>query len=64
MALIEWNDSLSVGISSIDRQHAVLIKLTNQCESVSGGDDDALTLRQIIPGLTDYTVVHFTDEEG
>ena len=62
MALIEWNDSYSVGVDSIDDQHKKLLDmLSNFLESVELDSDKAkITL---INSLIDYTKYHFSNEE-
>ncbi len=63
MSLIVWTDSLSVGISSIDEQHKVLIKIINDLnEAMERNDTDAI-MKDIFQRLTDYTHVHFKYEE-
>jgi len=60
----EWNDNLSVGIPSIDRQHKVLISLINDLyssiEAGKGQSDAKLILKKII----NYAIAHFIYEEG
>lgn len=63
MAIFAWNDSLSVGLASVDYQHRRLVEMVNQLdEAVSTGSDEN-TLRAILRGLYDYTYYHFTTEE-
>lgn len=63
MAYINWNDSLSVKIGTIDNQHKKLIDLLNNFyEGVnSGSGKDKLIM--LIQGLKNYTIEHFTAEE-
>ena len=63
MALMTWDDSLSVGIADIDAQHHRLVELLNQVHhsSTSGKGDD--TVRAVLEGLAKYTVEHFAFEE-
>lgn len=57
-----WNDSLSTGIRSIDRQHRGFIDLINQLHyAIKAEDRESIT--DIINGLIDYTVSHFSFEE-
>ncbi len=63
MAFIEWNDSLSVGIASVDAQHKKLIALVNElydAMKVGKGKD---VLGRVLDGLLQYTVTHFQTEE-
>jgi len=36
MALLTWNDRLSVGIREMDEQHKILVELTNQLYDAMG----------------------------
>lgn len=63
MAKVEWDESLSVGIGLIDKQHRLLIKhlndLARAVESRQGPSEIAKTLDFLI----DYTDFHFSTEE-
>lgn len=63
MALLEWNDALSVGISEMDQQHKRLVELINQLYNAMGmgkGDDVKGT---VLNDLVTYTKLHFAAEE-
>jgi hemerythrin len=63
MALINWNDSLSVDVAEIDQQHKKLIALINELNdamSVGKGKD---VLQKIANDLVAYTATHFRTEE-
>lgn len=63
MAYINWADSLSVKISSVDDQHKKLFDLINSFyEGISQGSNKE-TMLKLIMGLKSYTVTHFTHEE-
>jgi hemerythrin-like metal-binding protein len=63
MALIQWNDELSIGINSIDEQHKKLINMINALNDalLSGQANQALS--EIFDELAVYTVEHFGYEE-
>ncbi len=63
MPLMTWNDSFSVGIPSIDRQHQVIINTINELHDLihDGGTNGVLA--SILRGLASYTRVHFAYEE-
>ncbi len=63
MALIEWNDSLKIGIGIIDNQHKQLVKLTNELNDAMKSGKAKTVLSGIIASLAQYTVTHFTAEE-
>lgn len=64
MPLLQWNNELSVGISSIDEQHKKLINMINALndELAKGQPNDVLV--KIFDGLAVYTVDHFGYEEN
>lgn len=63
MALMEWNDKMSVGIDSIDAQHKKLVALLNELyDGVQQGHTKE-ALGTVLSGLVDYTVAHFKYEE-
>ena len=63
MAYLNWSDSLSVKVSSVDDQHKKLFDLINSFyEGISQGSNKE-TMLKLIMGLKNYTVTHFTHEE-
>jgi hemerythrin len=63
MALIEWSDSMSVKIPSIDEQHKKLIAMVNTLhEGIAKGNSKEV-LVDVFDGLAEYTVEHFGYEE-
>ena len=63
MALIQWNDGLSVGVGEIDRQHQKLIGMINDLNDAMKQGKGKDILYKIINGLTIYTKTHFGTEE-
>jgi hemerythrin len=63
MSLIEWNDSLRLGIASIDCQHERLVVLINSLHDamIARHGNDALGV--ILDELLKYTDEHFSYEE-
>ena len=63
MALITWNDGLSVGVAEFDQQHKKLVALINDLNdamSVGKGKD---VLGRIVNDLVAYSTTHFRAEE-
>ena len=59
----KWDDSLSVKVTEIDRQHKKLVALVNQLfDAMKGGQGDDV-LEQILDELVNYTQSHFATEE-
>ncbi len=63
MALISWDNSLSVKVSEIDGQHKQLIKMINDLNDAMKARKGSEVLGKIITGLVDYAIQHFTLEE-
>lgn len=63
MALIEWNDSLKVGIGAIDGEHKELVKLTNDLNDAMKSGKAKTVLNDIVGSLAQYTITHFANEE-
>lgn len=63
MSLINWNDSLSVGIASIDKEHQKLIQMINDLnDAMKQGKANDVVGKQL-DALVQYTVLHFANEE-
>ncbi|MEG3439849.1 bacteriohemerythrin [Pannus brasiliensis CCIBt3594] len=63
MAVIQWNNNLSVGIVEIDEQHKKLVKMINELyDAMKQGKGKDVT-GKIINGLIGYTESHFRMEE-
>lgn len=63
MALVVWNEKLSVGVKSIDDQHKKLITLVNQLHDGMMNGRGKETVGPVLKGLIDYTRTHFKYEE-
>jgi hemerythrin-like metal-binding protein len=59
-----WNDSLSVGIESIDTQHKELLERFDRLMMDSEAGRSAGEFRQSLLFLEDYVQTHFSDEEA
>jgi hemerythrin len=63
MALIQWDDSLSVNVVEIDRQHKKLVSMINELNDAMSEGKGKDILGKIIHDLIDYTQTHFQTEE-
>jgi hemerythrin len=64
MATFNWDKSLEVGNELIDSEHKELIRAINEffdAVATKGGQDK---LQATLRFLNDYTIKHFSDEEG
>lgn len=63
MQLIEWDDSYSVNIKSIDDQHKQLIAFLNELNDAMAKGKGKETIGDILKELAEYTKYHFNHEE-
>ena len=63
MALLNWNDSLSVGVPTMDQQHRRLVELTNQLYDAMGTGKGDEIKSAVLRDLLTYAQVHFAAEE-
>ena len=63
MPLVEWDDSLSIGIDAVDNDHKILIELVNQVMVAMDGGDPDLAVGIAFDTLVEYTKYHFLREE-
>lgn len=62
MQMMQWNNVLATGVTTIDNQHKKLLELTNQLGgAIERGDVEIVEL--VLKDLVDYTVYHFSFEE-
>lgn len=63
MALINWNNSLSVNVAEIDEQHKKLIGMINDLNNAMRSGKGKEVLGSIIGKMNSYTATHFKLEE-
>jgi hemerythrin-like metal-binding protein len=63
MALIEWNDSLKLGIAVVDRQHERLVGIINRLQEATIEGRGTDVIGEIMDELIIYTATHFSMEE-
>jgi len=63
MALINWNDRLSVDVAEIDQQHKRLITMINELNDAMKVGKGKDLLGPIVNNLVEYAVTHFKTEE-
>jgi hemerythrin-like metal-binding protein len=64
MPLIQWDESLSVGVEKLDAQHRRLAEMANALyEAVTAGNSREI-VAELVARLTDYLREHFATEEG
>jgi hemerythrin len=60
---VEWKDTYSVGIASIDQQHKKLIDLINMLQTTVDYSTGEEFERECLAAVVDYTKTHFGYEE-
>lgn len=63
MALINWDDSFSVNVAEIDRQHQTLVAMINELNDAMTQGKGKDVLGKIVSGLISYAATHFKTEE-
>jgi hemerythrin len=63
MALMQWNESLSVGVAEIDNQHQTLVSMINELSDAMKQGKGKDVVGKILNSLISYTVTHFQTEE-
>ena len=63
MAMMDWNDSLKVGHSSIDRDHKILVGLINALGDAMSTGQGGNVCGGVLDELISYTKTHFAMEE-
>jgi hemerythrin-like metal-binding protein len=64
MALMNWSDSLSVGVKSIDEQHKGLLQAVNDLHAAMVKGQVKMVTGPLLKSLAKYTKDHFTAEEA
>lgn len=64
MPLIHWTPDFSVGVSSLDTDHKILINLINQLDDAIRAGEAGQTISGVLDALLDYTDYHFAREEA
>jgi hemerythrin len=63
MALINWDDSLRLGVAKVDQQHENIIRIVNRLDDASRDGRGAEVISEILDELVKYTATHFRTEE-
>ena len=63
MAVFEWDDSIALGIQTIDEQHEALFGWINTLNEAIKSGDGSEAVRGVIWKLITYVTEHFSEEE-
>ncbi|NLT50125.1 MAG: hemerythrin family protein [Ignavibacteria bacterium] len=64
MPLYNWDENYSVKIEKIDSQHKQLLQMVNDLFEARQSGKAKEIINSIIQKLTQYTIIHFRDEEN
>ncbi len=64
MAVIQWDESFSVKIADIDKQHQKLFTMVNELDAAQRQGKGKDLVGKIIDGLINYVAEHFKHEES
>ncbi len=64
MALLTWDESYSVGVSTLDNQHSVLFNLINELHAAMMHGNSRTLTGTTLRRLLNYTRGHFSAEEA
>jgi len=63
MALINWDNSLSVNVAELDAQHQKLVQLINNLNDAMKQGKGKEVVGNVLNELINYTALHFKTEE-
>ena len=63
MAIIKWEQNLSVGVDKFDTHHKKLVDLINKLHDAMSTGKGAETIGSVLDDLIKYTQYHFAEEE-
>lgn len=63
MALMDWQETLSVGVPTIDTEHKKLVSLLNDLHTAMREGKSKEAMGVVLNGLITYTATHFGTEE-
>ena len=64
MSLLQWNESYSVQVTSLDQQHQTLFRTINELHGAMRAGHGKDLLGKMLQRLIDYTGSHFAAEEA
>jgi hemerythrin len=64
MKTLEWNESYSVGVKSLDEQHMNLLFLINKMRAMVTSPEQSPDMGNLLVELERYVREHFLTEEG
>ncbi|MEI8395430.1 MAG: bacteriohemerythrin [Rhodospirillaceae bacterium] len=64
MGLVEWTPEMSVGVESLDADHRRMFDMLNELFDTVAEGTESVLLPSLFDRLVDYTLNHFTREEG
>ena len=63
MSLLKWDESFSVNVEMIDKQHQMLLTMINDLYDAMNSGKEKDVIQKLIGKLKDYAAMHFGREE-
>ena len=63
MELVEWSESLSVGIAKVDEQHRKLIQMMEELDQAIRNNEGPEVVEDVLTNIFNYAQAHFAAEE-
>lgn len=63
MEIIEWTESLSVGIAKVDEQHKMLFRMMEELDQAIRNNEESDVVEDVLTNLFNYAQSHFSLEE-
>jgi hemerythrin len=64
MPLLAWTEELSCGLAEVDEQHQRLLRMLNELHEAMLRKEGQKIVGGILARMNDYTIYHFSCEEG
>ena len=64
MAKLVWTDQFILGVEVIDQQHRTILDYVNQLDDARNNGQSKKQIGKLINKLVEYTLYHFSFEEG
>ena len=64
MGMFDWDPAYDIGVTSMNREHQVLLQLMAKLQGVCDANAPKAAVLTAVDALAAYTVTHFRDEEA
>ena len=64
MGMFDWDPAYDIGVTSMNREHQVLLQLMAKLQGVCDANAPKAAVLTAVDALAAYTATHFRDEEA